>query len=107
MSGFTYGSHYCSVNDRDDATKLACGYFESGIRVFDIVDPARPKEVAYFVPPAVTTPSPGSFNNATVAKGRPDHCSAQARFVVAGSRLVTTCQDNGFLALQFTSGAWR
>ena len=57
---FTYGSHYCSVDNKDKATTLACGYFNSGIRVFDIRDPVRPKEVAYYNPAGTTTPSPGS-----------------------------------------------
>ena len=106
LTSFTYGSHYCTVDDTQNATTLACGYFESGIRVFDIRDPVRPREIAYFVPPSVTSPSPGSLNNAAVAKGRPDHCSAQARFDLKTSTLITTCQDNGFLALKFTNGVW-
>jgi hypothetical protein len=99
LSGFTYGSHYCSVDDATDATLLACGYFESGIRLFDIRDAAQPREIAYFVPPSVTTPSPGSLNNATTAKGRPDHCAAQIRFDPRSSVLISTCQDNGLLVL--------
>jgi hypothetical protein len=106
LSGFTYGSHYCSVDDPRNATTLACGYFESGIRVFDIRDPTRPREIAYFVPPSVTSPSPGSQNNRSAATGRPDHCSAQVRLDPRTSMLLTTCQDNGFLALKFTHGAW-
>jgi len=106
LSGFTYGSHYCSVDDPQNATALACAYFESGIRVFDIRDPRRPREIAYFVPPSVTSPRPGSFNNATTANGRPDHCSAQFRFDRRTAGLMTTCQDNGFLSLRFTNGAW-
>jgi hypothetical protein len=58
VSGFTYGAHYCSVDNKKKATTLACGYFESGIRVFDIRDIARPREIAYYNPPSVTTPSP-------------------------------------------------
>ncbi|HLX29512.1 MAG TPA: hypothetical protein VKV24_13605 [Casimicrobiaceae bacterium] len=106
LAGFTYGSHYCSVDDLSNATTLACGYFESGIRVFDIRDPGKPKEIAYLVPSSVTSPSPGSQNNRTSANGRPDHCSAQSRFDAKSSTLLTTCQDNGFLALRFTRGAW-
>jgi hypothetical protein len=94
------------VDDVENATTLACAYFESGIRVFDIRDPQRPKEIAYFVPPAVASPSPGSFNNATTANGRPDHCSAQLYFQASPAILMTTCQDNGFLALRFTNGVW-
>ena len=106
LSGFTYGAHYCSVDNRFYATTLACGYFESGIRVFDIRNPERPKEIAYFNPASVTTPSPGSQNNRTAAAGRADHCSAQLRLDVATASLQTHCQDNGFLSLKFTHGVW-
>lgn len=106
LGGFTYGSHYCSVDDANDATAIACAYLESGVRVFDIRNPARPGEIAYFVPPSVTSPSPGSLNNQTVASGRPDHCSAQARFDAKDRTLMTTCQDNGFLVMKFAEGVW-
>ncbi len=106
LSGFTYGAHYCSVDNKQNATALACGYFESGVRVFDIRNPLRPKEVAYFNPAAVTTPSPGSQNNRTAANGRPDHCSSQLRFDATAKTLTTQCQDNGFIALKFRDGTW-
>jgi hypothetical protein len=106
LSGFTYGSHYCSVDNRHDATTLACSYLESGIRVFDIRDPRHPKEIAYFVPPSITTPSPGSQSTRGVVNGRPDHCSAQIRLDARLKSLFTTCQDNGFLVLTFASGVW-
>ena len=60
LSSFTYGSHYCSVDNRTNATTLACGMFNSGIRVFDIRDPLRPKEIAYYNPAGTTDASPGS-----------------------------------------------
>jgi len=106
VSGFTYGAHYCSVDNKKFATTLACGYFESGIRVFDIRNPERPKEIAYFNPPSVTTISPGSQNTRTTVIGRPDHCSAQLRLDVATGTLQTHCQDNGYMLLKFTNGAW-
>jgi hypothetical protein len=106
VSGFTYDSHYCSVDNKRDATTLACAFFESGIRVFDIRDPLHPREIAYFVPPSVTIPSPGSQNTRAKANGRPDHCSAQMSLNATSGSLMTTCQDSGFLALKFARGVW-
>ena len=105
---FTYGSHYCSVDNKNHATTLACGYFNSGIRVFDIRDPVRPKEIAYFNPAGTTSASPGSnhlvFNQWKA--GGPDWCSAQVHLDHARGTLWTTCQDNGMLMLKFTNGVW-
>jgi hypothetical protein len=106
LSGFTYGSHYCNVDDPRDATILACGYLESGIRVFDIRAPLHPREIAYFVPPAVDSPVPGSVNSNGTARGRVDHCSAQMRLDARSGTMMTTCQDNGFLVLRFTGSVW-
>ena len=108
LSSFTYGSHYCSVDNRHDATTLACGYFNSGIRVFDIRNPERPKEIAYYNPAGTTTASPGSNHNRSGGwvAGGPDWCNAQIRLDAATASLQTTCQDNGFLSLKFTNGAW-
>jgi hypothetical protein len=107
FASFTYGSHYCSVDNRKKATTLACGYFNSGIRVFDIRDPVHPKEIAYYNPPGVTTASPGSnhaFRN--WQPGGPDWCNAQVHLDADKGMLWTTCQDNGVLTLKFTNGVW-
>jgi hypothetical protein len=105
---FTYGSHYCSVDNKDKATTLACGYFNSGIRVFDIRDPAKPKEIAYYNPAGTTTPSPGSNHVSTGQwrAGGPDWCNAQVHLDADRGTLWTTCQDNGLLMLKFTNNAW-
>src|SRR5665213_2782830 len=44
---------------------------------------------------SVTLPSPGSLNNATVARERPDHCSAQAHFDQKSATLMTICKRPG------------
>ena len=108
LSSFTYGSHYCSVDNKRNATTVACGYFNSGIRVFDIRDVANPKEIAYFNPPGTTVQSPGSNHNRAGGwvAGGPDWCNAQIRLDAATASLQTTCQDNGFMALKFTNGVW-
>jgi hypothetical protein len=110
---FTYGSHYCSVDNKHHATTLACGYFNSGIRVFDIRNPRHPKEIAYFNPAGETTASPGSnhllFGN--FVAGGPDWCSAQVHLHISERHgrqgtLWTTCQDNGLVMLKFENGVW-
>ncbi len=108
LSVFTYGTHYCSVDNRRSATTLACGMFNSGIRVFDIRDPVQPKEIAYFNPAGATTPSPGSNHNVggNFHPGGPDWCSAQVHLDSAQGTLWTTCQDNGLLSLKFTNDVW-
>jgi hypothetical protein len=49
---FGYGSVACDVDSRENAQLLACGFFEGGLRVFDIRKPDEPREVAYYKPPA-------------------------------------------------------
>jgi hypothetical protein len=108
LGSFTYGSHYCSVDNRQNATTLACGYFNSGIRVFDIRDPLNPREIAYYNPAGTTTSSPGSNHstNGQWRAGGPDWCSAQVHLDATRGTLWTTCQDNGLLVLKFTNGVW-
>jgi len=106
LASFTYGSHYCSVDNRHHATTLACGYFNSGIRVFDIRNPRRPREIAYYNPAGTTTKSPGSNHGSQWVAGGPDWCNAQVHLDAATRSLQTTCQDNGFLALRFERGVW-
>jgi hypothetical protein len=109
LTSFLYGSHYCSVDNKKNATTLACGYLNSGIRVFDIRDPIRPREIAYYNPPATATVSPGSNHvtqRATQQPGGPDWCSAQVHLDADLGTLWTTCQDNGLLSFKFTHNAW-
>jgi len=49
---FGYDAHYCTLNRQQEPSRLACGFFNSGIRVFDISDLSAIKEIAYFNPPA-------------------------------------------------------
>jgi hypothetical protein len=108
LSIFTYGSHYCSVDNKDNATTVACGYFNAGIRVFDIRNPRHVKEIAYFNPAGTTTPSPGS-NHVTFGQwraGGPDWCNAQVHLDAERGTVWTTCQDNGLLMLKFERHVW-
>ena len=108
LTTFTYGSHMCSVDNKKHATTLACGYFNSGVRVFDIRDPLRPKEIAYYNPPGTRTASPGSNHNRAGGwvSGGPDWCSAQVQLDADRGLLWTACQDNGVVSLKFRAGVW-
>ncbi|VWC53281.1 LVIVD repeat-containing protein [Burkholderia lata] len=108
LSTFTYGSHYCSVDNRENATALACSYFNSGVRVFDIRDPAKPKEIAYYNPPSAKSPGAGSAHLmfGQYRAGGPDWCASRLDFDFDRHLLTTACQDNGLLVLSFENGAW-
>ncbi len=47
-----YAAHYCNFDKAVDPTVVACSFIASGLRVFDISDLTKPKEIAYYVPPA-------------------------------------------------------
>jgi hypothetical protein len=46
--GFGVGTHYCNVDRLENPRLLACGFWDGGVRVFDIRNPWRPTELAYF-----------------------------------------------------------
>jgi hypothetical protein len=111
---FGYEGHYCDVDRRVDPTALACGYFQSGVRVFDIRNPRAPREVAYFNPPAQVgnrarlESSEHAAGPVVSSSGQSklttDWCSSPPR--VVGRQLWVTCQDNGFMTLRFTNGSY-
>jgi hypothetical protein len=64
-----YAGHYCNVPTRVDPAIVACSMILSGLRVFDIRDPAHPREIAYFnapvtpriIPPGGVNPPPSNW----------------------------------------------
>ena len=109
--GFGYDAHYCSVDNPSNARLAACSYFQAGMRVFDIGDPANPKEIAYYKPPARRLDYRAASNiNLPLFGAHFDHtadwASANSRFVWHGDELHLwmTSQDNGFQVLRFTNG---
>ena len=112
--GFGYDAHYCSVDNPNNAKLAACSYFQSGLRVFDIGDPANPKEIAYYKPPARRLEYKAASNiNLPLFGSRFDHtadwASANSRFVWHNDELHIwfTSQDNGFQVARFTNGVGR
>lgn len=88
-----YAGHYCAVPQRTDPGIVACGFLASGLRVFDIRDPLRPREVAYFVAPV----EPGGEANAAFAS---------ASFAPERREIWYSDGNRGFYALRLTNNAW-
>jgi hypothetical protein len=121
---YGYSAHYCGVNKGDDwannPTLLACGYLGAGVRVFDIRNPHRPKEIAYYKPPAQRTKylpgsamwfdysGPQTLGPRTTRGGdrTTDRVDTQLRFLTRnGTTYLWFCsQDDGFQILRFTDG---
>ena len=58
-----YAGHYCNVPRRADPEILACSMIASGLRIFDIRDPANPREMAYYVAPNKVSRTAGAPSN--------------------------------------------
>jgi hypothetical protein len=109
---FGHSCHYCNVDDVDDAKIAACNCFASGLRFFDIHDPANPKEMAYYKPPAQgATPLAGSWyaniNTPSTFVREYDWATSKVSFPkdrnAASGDVWTTSQDNGFMVISLFS----
>jgi hypothetical protein len=85
-----YASHYCGLPRSEDPLLVACSYIGSGLRVFDISDPAHPEEVAY-------------FNKPTAGGG---YAMAKPAFDVPRKQVWFSDVDGGFFAVRLTNDAW-
>lgn len=109
MGGYGYSLHDCTFDNPLHARLLACSSHQAGIRVFDIHDPHRPREIAYFVGPAPPDPSeidPGSLLNAFQGVKPPINFSwskAHSRFLWRHGQLYlwVTSSHGGFYTLRF------
>jgi hypothetical protein len=100
-----YSSHYCTPDKAENPKMLACSYFGAGIRVFDIRDPFRPKEIAYYKPPARRTAFlPGSSIWSATADRTVDFTPTDIRWRKhkGETHLWFSSADNGFQIVRFT-----
>ena len=94
-----YAGHYCDVPQAKDPGIVACSFIVSGMRVFDIRDPLKPKELAYFVAPP--TPSPRGEDP------EPSNFAMSAPSFVPQRREIWYSDGNsGFYALRMAEGVW-
>jgi len=93
-------SHYCGVDRADNPTIAACTYREAGLRIFNIADPASPREIGYYKPRARRNEARvGSVfwgpQYAAGAERTVDQSSSNVR-VVNGNEFWFTSHDNAF-----------
>jgi RTX calcium-binding nonapeptide repeat (4 copies) len=97
-----YAGHYCEVPRRHEPGVLACTMILSGIRLFDIRDPFKPKEIAYFVAPSF--PAPPDRETSTGAGV--NYAMAKPVLVPERNEIWYSDGNKGFFALRVTNGAW-
>ena len=92
-----YAAHYCSVPRKVDPGIIACSMILSGLRVFDIRDPLRPREAAYFNKPLVSSPNP---------RERGSYAMSAPAFDPARGEVWYSDGNTGFWNVRLTNGAW-
>lgn len=94
-----YAGHYCDVPTRVNPDIAACSMILSGLRIFDIRDPANPREVAYFNAPIqpriITQPAPAS-----------NWAMSKPAFAPERKEIWYTDGFSGFYVVRVTNGAW-
>ena len=90
-----YDSHYCNPDRLQDPTLIACAQFGSGLRVYDVRDPRKPLEIAY-------------YNTGTLSRRDPTMDWAQARPVIRRDlgQIWWTTWYGGFHTARFRDGVW-
>ena len=96
-----YAAHYCNVPRRVDPGIMACSMILSGLRVFDIRDPEKPKEIAYFMAP----PSTVSASGGPVIDERANWAMAQPAFAPERNEIWYSDGTSGFYALKLNEQA--
>jgi hypothetical protein len=93
-----YAGHYCNLPTRVNPDIVACSMIASGLRIFDIRDPRKPKEVAYFVAPAKPRTTP-VFEASNWAMSSPS-------FVPERKEIWYSDGYSGFYVVRVTNGVW-
>jgi hypothetical protein len=95
-AGQGYAAHYCSVPREADPGILACSMILSGLRIFDIRDPAHPREIAYFNQPLVSGPDPSE---------RGAYAMSAPAFVPERAEIWYSDSNTGFFNVRLTGAA--
>ncbi len=97
-----YAGHYCNVPRRVDPGIVACSMIASGLRVFDIRNPAKPKEIAYFMSP----PSTISATGGPIIDERSNWAMSQPAFAPERGEIWYSDGNSGFYTLKMDPAVW-
>jgi len=92
-----YAGHYCNIPQRNEPGIVACSFIASGLRVFDIRDPEKPKELAYYVAPPSIGASPTEPSN---------YAMSSPSFVPERGEIWYTDGGSGFYNVRVAPGVW-
>ena len=96
--GQGYAAHYCNIPTRVDPKIVACSFIVSGLRLFDISEITRPKEIGYYVaPPEAKPENQGQESN---------YAMSQPAFVPERREVWFSDSTSGFYALRVAADAW-
>jgi hypothetical protein len=94
--GQGYAGHYCGVPRTTDPGIVACSFILSGLRVFDIRNPEKPREIAYFNKPA---PNGLPLKSGAFAMSAP-------AFAPERNEIWYSDGNSGFYSVRLTNDVW-
>jgi hypothetical protein len=97
-----YAGHYCNVPKRVDPGIVACSYILSGLRIFDIRDPERPRELAYYNGPV----QPRIIPSGGIVPPPSNWAMSSPSFVPKRGEIWYTDGLSGFYAVRVAKGVW-
>jgi len=97
-----YAGHYCNVPRRVDPGIVACSMILSGLRVFDIRDPLKPREIAYYNAPV----QPRIIPEAGIVPAPSNWAMSSPSFVPERGEIWYSDGLSGFYAVRVTNGVW-
>jgi hypothetical protein len=96
--GQGYAAHYCNLDSRVDPKLVACSFIVSGLRLFDISEITKPKEIGYFVAPTQAKPeNQGQASN---------YAMSMPAFVPKRREVWFSDATSGFYALRIADSVW-
>ena len=100
-----YSIHYIGVDDPDDTTMVFYTYYTGGVRVFDVRDPAQPREIGYYHPPPVPGTVRPSFSGGEGDHQEPawDSATSDLRYFPDTRRLWFVSIGRGFQVVELTA----